>query len=93
MEEDAENFDAVEEDASKARISFRNLKLQIFNSPFSEIYGNFHVPLFCHRVVEILYRSDQERSSSYLHMPTGICGHRDNFEYRIPAFYLDQVET
>ena len=30
LEEDAENFDWVEEDVSKARISFRNLNLQIF---------------------------------------------------------------
>ena len=45
----------VEEDASKARISFRNLNLQIFKWKMKvKVYGNYHVPVFC-----------QERSSSW----------------------------
>ena len=37
-EENAENFDGVEECASKARISFRNLNLQIFKYPIQWKY-------------------------------------------------------
>jgi hypothetical protein len=69
---DAEQFSAgnvyngVEEDASKARISFKNLNLQIFKYPNQRknTETTYHVPVFCHLVVDSLYRSGhcQERS-------------------------------
>ena len=82
-EENAENFDGVEECASKARISFRNLNLQIFKYPIQWKYTE---------TIMFLYyvRRGHHPPSTW---QTGICGHQDNFEYLlIPAFYLDQVD-
>ena len=55
-----------------------------FNIPFSENIGKLSCSCILSGEVIIL-------TSTW---PTGICGHRDNFEYLlIPAFYQDQVET